>query len=162
MQDLALDPLALDGVLTSPLYGERHDAALREAGRFDEARAHEAATELHGKMRKLGADRYAVVPPGRSTGRLSARRAHEAGWYFAPRQGGERLRPRAHGPSRTLKNLLQERGVPPWERERLPLLCHAGRLVWVPGVGLEAEYACPPGEAGLKPRWEVAGKAPLC
>lgn len=31
MQDLALDPLALDGVLTSPLYGERHDAALREA-----------------------------------------------------------------------------------------------------------------------------------
>lgn len=31
MQDLGLDPAGLDGVLGSPLYGERHDAALRVA-----------------------------------------------------------------------------------------------------------------------------------
>ena len=31
MQDLGLDPSGLDAVLTSPLYGERHDAALRDA-----------------------------------------------------------------------------------------------------------------------------------
>ncbi|MEA1835132.1 DsbA family protein [Methylobacterium durans] len=30
-QDLGLDPHALDAALASPLYGERHDAALREA-----------------------------------------------------------------------------------------------------------------------------------
>ncbi|MDR7037948.1 putative DsbA family dithiol-disulfide isomerase [Methylobacterium sp. BE186] len=31
VQDLGLDPLGLDGVLASPLSGERHDAALRVA-----------------------------------------------------------------------------------------------------------------------------------
>ncbi len=31
LQDLGLDPSGLDGVLASPLHGERHDAALREA-----------------------------------------------------------------------------------------------------------------------------------
>jgi tRNA(Ile)-lysidine synthase len=83
-------------------------------------------------------------------------------WFFAPRAGGERLRLRAAGPSRTLKNLLQERGVPPWQREALPLLFHGDRLVWVPGVGIDAEYACAGGRPGLRPCWEVAGSAPLC
>ena len=32
------------------------------------------------------------------------------------RSGGERLQPDARRPSRTLKNLFQEAGVPPWER----------------------------------------------
>ncbi len=38
------------------------------------------------------------------------------------RQGGERFRPvgRRHG--QELKKLLQEAGIPPWERDRLPLL----------------------------------------
>lgn len=31
LQDLGLDPLGLDAVLASPLYGQRHDAALRVA-----------------------------------------------------------------------------------------------------------------------------------
>jgi tRNA(Ile)-lysidine synthase len=83
-------------------------------------------------------------------------------WYFAPRSGGEKLRLRAGGPTRTLKNLLQERAVPPWERERLPLLFHEGRLVWAPGIGVAAGYACTAGAQGLKPCWRVAGKAPLC
>jgi tRNA(Ile)-lysidine synthase len=86
----------------------------------------------------------------------------EGAWFFAPRTGGERLRLRSSGPSRTLKNLLQERGVPPWQRDVLPLLFHGERLVWVPGVGIEADYACREGRPGLRPCWEVAGNAPLC
>jgi len=98
-----------------------------------------------------------------ATGAGLAAEAHAQGhWFFAPRAGGERLRLRAAGPSRTLKNLLQEHAVPPWQREVLPLLFHEERLVWVPGVGIEADYACPPGRAGLRPCWEVAGNAPLC
>lgn len=38
------------------------------------------------------------------------------------RQGGERVRFRPDGPSRSLKKWLQEVGVPPWERARLPLV----------------------------------------
>jgi tRNA(Ile)-lysidine synthase len=47
------------------------------------------------------------------------------------RQGGERFRPRAGGPSRPLKKWLQENGVPPWERERLPLIWCNDELVAV-------------------------------
>ena len=72
------------------------------------------------------------------------------------------MRLAAGRPSRTLKNLLQEHGVAPLERERLPLLFESGRLVWAPGIGIAAEYACAPGEEGVKPLWRVAGKAPLC
>ena len=50
---------------------------LGAADRFDEKAAHEAGRVIVDKMRKLGLPRYALVPPGRSTGRLSARRALE-------------------------------------------------------------------------------------
>jgi hypothetical protein len=48
-----------------------------EADSFEERVAHEAAALVAETMRKLGVSRYALVPPGRSTGRLSARRALE-------------------------------------------------------------------------------------
>jgi tRNA(Ile)-lysidine synthase len=38
------------------------------------------------------------------------------------RQGGERIRARAGGPSKSLKNWLQEQAVPAWERSSLPLV----------------------------------------
>jgi tRNA(Ile)-lysidine synthase len=93
---------------------------------------------------------------------LAMARTREGEWYLAAREGGERMRLAPGRPTRTLKNLLQERGVPPAQRERLPLLFEGGRLVWAPGVGIAADYACAPGEEGLKPLWRVAGKAPLC
>lgn len=84
-------------------------------------------------------------------------------WYFAPRTGGESIRLGGSGrPTRTLKNLFQELEVPIWQREKLPLLFHDGHLVWVPGIGIAAEYACEPGREGFRPSWRVAGKAPLC
>ena len=63
------------------------------------------------------------------------------------------MRPDRRRPTRTLKNLLQEGEVAPWERERMPLLFHGERLVWVPGIGIEADYVCAPGEPGLRPEW---------
>jgi tRNA(Ile)-lysidine synthase len=56
------------------------------------------------------------------------------------RQGGETLRPHPKAPTRTVKNLLQEHGVPPWLRERLPLVYCGERLVAVLGVAVAAEY----------------------
>jgi tRNA(Ile)-lysidine synthase len=47
------------------------------------------------------------------------------------RRGGERLRPRAGGPSRTLKALLQQARVAPAERACLPLLYARMRLIAV-------------------------------
>jgi tRNA(Ile)-lysidine synthase len=68
------------------------------------------------------------------------------------RQGGERLRLQAGGPRRSLKNLMQELAIPPWQRERLPLLWCDGQLVWAAGIGLDADTLAEPGEAGVLPR----------
>ena len=69
------------------------------------------------------------------------------------RSGGERLRPDARRPSRTLKNLFQEAGVPPWERERMPLLFCGKDLVWAPGLGVDAKYLSAGRAPGIVPRW---------
>lgn len=69
------------------------------------------------------------------------------------RSGGERLRPDARGPSRTLKNLFQETGVPPWERERMPLLFCGTDLVWAPGLGVDAKFLSAGGAPGILPDW---------
>jgi tRNA(Ile)-lysidine synthase len=77
------------------------------------------------------------------------------------RRGGERLQTDARRPRRALRKLLQENAVPPWERERLPLLWIDGHLAWVGGIGCDAAFACPPGEAGILPSWE-SGPMPNC
>jgi len=69
------------------------------------------------------------------------------------RSGGERLQPDPKRPRRTLKNLFQEAGIPPWERERLPLLFSGDDLVWVPGLGIDARFQASPGSQGLVPEW---------
>jgi tRNA(Ile)-lysidine synthase len=71
------------------------------------------------------------------------------------RSGGERLQPDARRPRRTLKNLFQEAGVPPWERERLPLIYCGDELVWVPGVGTDCRYRSAGKTAGWMPEWRV-------
>ncbi len=79
------------------------------------------------------------------------------------RQGGERFRPVGRTHSQELKKLLQEAGIPPWERDRLPLLYlpptptfpregggHQGLLAVV-GLGSAAEVVAGPGEPGFLP-----------
>ena len=72
------------------------------------------------------------------------------------RRGGERLQPHAGRPRRTLKNLFQEAGVPPWERERLPLLFCGDDLVWAPGLGIDVRYRASGARSGLVPAWQTA------
>ena len=49
------------------------------------------------------------------------------------REGGERLKPFGTKQHRSLKNLLQEADIPPWERARIPLLFHNDKLISVLG-----------------------------
>ena len=69
------------------------------------------------------------------------------------RAGGERLRPQAKRPARTLKNLLREAGVPPWLRAHLPLIYVADALAWAAGIGADAAYQAGPGEPGWLISW---------
>lgn len=50
------------------------------------------------------------------------------------RQGGEQVHLAQRGGHHSLKKLLQEAGIPPWERERLPLVYVGEQLVFIPGV----------------------------
>jgi len=72
------------------------------------------------------------------------------------RSGGERLQPDARRPRRTLKNLFQEASVPPWERERMPLLFCGEDLVWAPVLGVDAAYQAAKSAAGILPEWHPA------
>lgn len=55
--------------------------------------------------------------------------------YIRFRDGGERIRLKGRRHSHSLKKLLQERGVPPWLRSRLPLIYDGrGRLLAVLGL----------------------------
>ena len=74
------------------------------------------------------------------------------------RQGGERIKHHPARPRRNLRNVLQESGLPPWERERLPFLWREDRLMWVGGVGVEVAFACAPDEAGVQPVWIAEGE----
>ena len=96
------------------------------------------------------------LAPCRGTG-IDAAKLKRAPLSVRTRQGGERLRLAAKRPSRTLKNLFQEAGIPPWERDRLPLLYCGPDLVWVPGLGVDAAYQAEKGAAGLRP---ALGRAP--
>jgi tRNA(Ile)-lysidine synthase len=58
-------------------------------------------------------------------------------------RGGERLKPAGSRYTRTLRNLFQEEAIPPWMRERMPLLHIDGEL------------------AGIAGRWETAALARL-
>jgi len=107
----------------------------------------------------LGADRGAIRFAAATGSGIAERYTHDGTWHFGPRSGGERIRLEAERPTRTLKNLLQETGVPEWERGRLPLLFHGDALVWVPGVGVAAGYRCGAGEPGRVPQWFPGGQA---
>jgi tRNA(Ile)-lysidine synthase len=72
------------------------------------------------------------------------------------RRGGEVLRLASGGPRRTVRNLLQESALPPWLRERLPLLYLGEELAAVPGIGVDARFRCVRDGKGLIPVWSPA------
>lgn len=74
------------------------------------------------------------------------------------RQGGERLRPNCTRPSRSLKNLFQEAGMPPWSRQALPLLYSGANLAAVVGIGIDCKFQARPSEPGIMIEWQKTDK----
>ena len=70
------------------------------------------------------------------------------------RQGGERCRPANKQHSQTLKKLLQMYQVPPWERDRVPLLFDGDRLVAVADYWVCAGYQATGEQRGWCIRWQ--------
>ncbi|HTN50337.1 MAG TPA: tRNA lysidine(34) synthetase TilS [Burkholderiaceae bacterium] len=105
-------------------------------------------------VRWSGEDEIALPGWG---GVLHFRRLHDAegfdpAWLAAqplearPRAGGERFKPRAGRPSRTLKRLYQDAGIAEFERARLPLLWRDNELIFVAGLGADVRLTDRDGE----------------
>jgi len=71
----------------------------------------------------------------------------DAGLEVRVRQGGEKFRPVGQVHTRKLKKLLQEEGIVPWMRDRLPLIYSGEQLVAVGDLWLADDAAARPGVA---------------
>jgi tRNA(Ile)-lysidine synthase len=56
---------------------------------------------------------------------------------FRSAAAGARARPEGRAHAAPLKRLLQDARIPPWERERIPLIYAAGDLVAIPGLWID-------------------------
>lgn len=72
------------------------------------------------------------------------------------RQGGEEVQPAGRKGHHSLKKLFQEEGIPPWERERLPLLFVDNDLIAVADLWIADGFSAESGALGLEISWEPA------
>lgn len=100
----------------------------------------------------LEPDQTLALPAGAGTisiGRSPARGLSDAalaqGLTVRFRHGGERLRPAGAPHRRPVKDLLRERGVPPWMRERVPLVYAGETLAAVADWHIADEWSSEPG-----------------
>jgi tRNA(Ile)-lysidine synthase len=84
--------------------------------------------------------------PGLDSGRLPALEVRF-------RAGGETIKPPGR-PTRTVKNLMQEHGVPPWMRDHVPLLYHGNVLVAVGDLAASEDWWQPRGENNARLIWK--------
>lgn len=73
------------------------------------------------------------------------------------RQGGERCTPTGRNGSRLLKKLLQEAGLPPWLRDRVPLVYLNDSLAAVGDLWVCEAYAAKEGDQSWLIKWQRPG-----
>ena len=69
------------------------------------------------------------------------------------RAGGERIQLAANRPRRALKKMLQDAGIPVWQRATVPLVFCGEELAAVPGIGVELAYQPRDDEDGWTVDW---------
>jgi tRNA(Ile)-lysidine synthase len=155
------------GAMVAQLVSARDDACVRIAHDGAEVGLHLGRIAVH----PPSSDAYAVAWSGEDTlalphgtlvfepvigTGLSRARVRAARVIVRSRCGGERIELDRARPRRALSAILQERGVPPWERESLPLVFCDETLAAVPGVGIAAAFRASAGEEGLVLVWRRA------
>ena len=92
--------------------------------------------------------------PGGDSLELEGADAFPSPCRISARQGGERILLPGRMHSHALKNVLQELGVPPWERAVLPLVhSHAGELMAVADFACSAAFDAWLREQGARLHW---------
>ncbi len=84
---------------------------------------------------------------------ISLRKIENAQLRVKFREGGERFKPELACPHRSLKVMLQNVDMPPWQREQLPLIFMDNTLVVIPNVAVDAGLQVSSDEMGLVVNW---------
>lgn len=108
---------------------------------------------LDGPLPDLPAGRLRSVPGQGSAFSRTALQTGPLHWGF--RQGGEQLRPADRRHHQPLKQVWQERGVPPWWRTHWPLLYCGERLAGLPGLLVCEGFAALSADDSLWLDWQA-------
>ncbi len=84
---------------------------------------------------------------------ISLRKIENATLRIKFREGSERFKPHLGRPHRSLKVMLQNVDMPPWQREQLPLIFMDDTLAVIPNVGVDANFQACEDEMGLSVEW---------
>ena len=74
------------------------------------------------------------------------------------RQGGEHIRPRGRQHTHSLKKLMQEAGIPPWQRNRIPLIYIDHQLACVCGYWVADAFSVNENHQGWQPVCHSLGR----
>lgn len=74
------------------------------------------------------------------------------------RQGGEKIKLSGHKHVKKLKNLFQAIGLPPWLRDRVPLIFYKDHLIAVVDLWLSEPYVAAPSESSWQIKWQPVSK----
>jgi tRNA(Ile)-lysidine synthase len=69
------------------------------------------------------------------------------------RRGGEQCRLSGRR-TRSLKKILHDAGIPPWLRDRLPLIYYENQLAFIPGAGVCEGFESSPERPGVLLEWQ--------
>lgn len=163
IEELGLPPLPGEGVvqIENDLLPARADARARFEWRDGVIERWRDLLHAQWRREPLPAEwntewdgREPLPLPGGDLLRLQGAAAFPSPLRVFARQGGERIALPGRAHSHTLKNLLQELGVPPWEREALPLLSDGdGELVAVADLAYSAGFDAWLREANARLHW---------
>jgi tRNA(Ile)-lysidine synthase len=146
--ELGLPPLPAVGVvqIERELLAARDDAEAEFAWSGAVIRAWRDLLHAQTQSEALPSDwrtpwdgRAPLALPGGGELRLEGASALEDVCEVHARSGGERIVLPGREHSHALKQVLQELGVPPWERRRLPLLSREGRLLAAADLAYSAD-----------------------
>ena len=84
---------------------------------------------------------------------ISLRKIENAKLRIKFREGSERFKPQLSRPNRSLKVMLQNADMPPWQRDQLPLIFMDETLVIIPNVNVDAGLQASSDEMGLVVNW---------
>jgi len=91
---------------------------------------------------------------------LCADKLKQAPVSLRTRTGGERIQLATNRPHHAVKKLLQQAGLPRWERDALPLVWCGDELAAIPGIGVAVAFQAAHDRAGWTLEWRpnaVAG-----